>query len=106
MFGIQGGANESVLEGIANDETQYIVNEIITNKVENPATIDKTTLIADGVDAATISVLPNPSLIYVNDEIYTVIDGVFGFTVDTPGNYIVRCTAFPYLIKEFIVNAS
>jgi len=106
MIGIQAEFGQSVIEGVANDTTQFIDNTVVIDKSENPATIDKATIHADGVDIVTISTLPNPTIINLSGEKYIVSDGVFSFTVDTPGAYVINCDAFPYLVKEFIVNAS
>jgi hypothetical protein len=72
-----------------------------------PATIDKTTMAANGIEIATVSNLPNPSDVCVGlSEAYRVTDGVFEFSVDTPGSYKIKCWSPYYLEKEFTVNAS
>ena len=71
-----------------------------------PCEIDKTTMVADGVDSATITILPNPSEVDVEGTIYAVTDGLFEFTVDTPGEYLVDCYSDGYVSRRFIVNAS
>lgn len=96
-----------VFEGVANDTIQYIVSgEIIVNKPINPATITKLTMTANAIDTVTVSNLPNPSSVVLEGVNYTVTDGAFGFTVDTVGIYTIKVMSFPYLDKEFRVNAS
>lgn len=61
MASAQAGAGEAVLVGVsANPETDYV--DVATGTIKpRPAlslTIDKTTIAADGVDAATISGIP------------------------------------------------
>jgi hypothetical protein len=102
------GVLEEAIEGEAHDLTQYINTEdqTVVNKTENPATINKTDISANGVDSATISGLPTDSLVTANNMSYEVTDGIFEFTIDSIGIYVIRCDSFPYLIKEFTVNAS
>jgi len=101
--------DEAAIEGTADDLTQYINPDTleITDKSDLPAILDKTEIIANAQDQAIISGLPNPTVVTV-DEIgaYEVTDGDFEFTVDTSGEYQIICKAFPYLDKEFTVNAS
>ena len=99
-------AGRALLEGIANDMTQYIVTGTVADKVENPATIDKTEISADGIDVATILDLPDFTTIWFDGTEYVVTDGIFEFTIDTPGEYVIRCESFPYLDKEFTVYAN
>jgi hypothetical protein len=73
---------------------------------EIPAVIDKTAIAADGVDVATISGLPNLSTITVAGiGKYSVTDGTFELTTQTPGIYQVLAEADGYLPKEFVVHA-
>jgi len=99
---------EDVIEGEAHDLTQYVIfpSLLVINKEANPASIDKISITADGIDTATISDLPNPTDVRINKDKYVVTDGTFEFTVDTTGTYIIICDAFPYLLKEFTVDAS
>jgi len=110
MIGVQlQEENAAFIKGKANDEIQYIdaVTSEILNKTELPATVDKIEILANEEDIVIISNLPNPSIVKINEaEGYEVTDGSFEFTVDTPGEYSLLCSAFPYLDKEFIVNAS
>jgi len=99
-------ATVEIMEGIANDLVQYVFDGVVTDKVENPAEISKTIMLANGVDTAIISNLPNPTTVWFDGVEYTVTDGIFEFTVDTPGELRIRCESFPYLDKEFMVNAS
>ena len=70
-----------------------------------PGLIDKTSLLADGVDSVVISGLPsllNGGLSDTTVSIegigsYQVDDGTFEFSIDTPGAYQIRVESFPYL---------
>ena len=70
-----------------------------------PGSISKTILSANAIDSIEISTLPNPCTITVNSDTYEVTDGVFEFTVDTPGTYIIKAECFPYQPKEWEVTA-
>ena len=74
---------------------------------DNPAVVDKTSITANETDLATISDIVVGSLIDVSGiGVYNVDDGVFQFSVDTPGSYSITCISPDYLNKEIIVNAS
>lgn len=99
---------ESVIEGNADDLTQYIdiINQTVVDKPAHPATINKVTMLADQLDRIIITNLPNPTTVIFCDTFYEVTDGDFDFTIDTPGEYKIICQSFPYLDKEFTINAS
>lgn len=100
---------ESYIDAQSNDILQYVLDGVIADKSISPAIIDKNDIVADGVDIATISNLPNPSTISIRilGISYVVSDGSFGFTIDTPGSYTIRCDGgCQYLEKEFVINAS
>jgi hypothetical protein len=109
MLSMQAGAGEIAIEGIAIDTTQYIdiATQLVVDKILIPCSINKTTMAADGVDSATISNLPNPSLIHIKDEgRWEITDGEFQFTVDTPGVYRITIISPIYLNVEYNVNAN
>jgi len=70
-----------------------------------PGSISKTTVSANAIDSIEISMLPIPWTITIDSETYEVTDGVFEFTVDTPGTYIIKAECFPYQPKEWEVTA-
>jgi len=79
----------------------------VVSTPDNPAIIDKTYITANDIDTATISELLNPSYISIATiGSYEVTDGIFEFSVDTPGAYIIKCWSQYYREKEFTVNAS
>lgn len=109
MFSIQAiEPDDKVIEGVANDITQRIniVTEAVVNKAAAPTVIDKTSMLANGIEEATISNLINPSIVTIDRNRYTVTDSTLAFTIDTSGEYTILCESFPYLDKEFTVNAS
>ncbi len=110
MFFIQAsGMGEAVIEGTANDVTQYVdlLTLNILDKTVMHCSINKTTMIADNVDSITISNLPNPSRVNIKEEgSWFVTDSIFVFTTDTPGKYIITCTVDIYLKVEYTINAN
>jgi len=106
MVDIQAQTGESVMEGIANDVTQYILDGIVIDKSAMSLSTDKIIITANGVDASITTGLPNPSDIYVNNmKQGTITDGVLEFTADTPGTYKIKIMSFPYFDYEFEVIA-
>lgn len=99
---------ESMIADPANTFNTLYYNhatEQITARPLITATINKNTITADDTDTAIISTLPTPCTVTVDDDVYEVDDGVFEFTVDTPGTYIIKAECFPYQPKEWEVIA-
>lgn len=89
-------------------DTHYVSNGQIVTKAPLPA-IDKTTVIANGSDVATVSGLPNPTKFAIPQilDFGEVTDGVLELTFDTPGQYKVFLDAGPaYLRSEVTIHAT
>ena len=98
---------DEIIAGEADINNHYIVGGVLTTRPANPATIDKTEIIANGRDVAVISNLPNPSeVLIIPIGRYTVTDGSIEFSTDTAGDYKITISSFPYLDKEFTVHAN
>ena len=69
------------------------------------ALLSKQILTADSIDSITLSPLPIPCTITVDEVSYEVTDGEFEFSVDTPGIYEIKATSFPYLETVWEVTA-
>lgn len=74
------------------------------DRLPMPGTLDKTQILADGTDLATIHNLPGCTVTFKGQQ-YPVEDGSFEFTADIPGTFIVAIEAFPYLPATFTVEA-
>jgi hypothetical protein len=78
--------------------------------VDRPtASIDKINLVADGVDAATLSNLPEPCTVRINGHVYEVTGGELVITASTPADYHIQIKdddAFPLQAFEATVEAS
>ncbi len=103
----QAGYGESWLVGSANPCFQYVdlVTGLIAQRPTMPGTLDKPQILADGLDLATISNLPQPCTVTFAGQTYLVEDGEFAFTADIHGSYIVEVEAFPHLPATFTVEA-
>jgi hypothetical protein len=104
----QAGPGEQGIEGFAKDTLHYIdatYPPTIHEKTEMQATIDKTEILSDGTDEATISNLPIPCTLSVNGDMYQVEDGEFSLSTEIPGTYEIVCSSVINLTKTFSVEA-
>lgn len=106
---------ESSLEGVADSQTQYISGGAITARPSITATWNKTTIAANGADAAVLgATLPNPTTVSVkvpagavspSDE--TVTGGSFSLATPIAGSYAVTVTPpFPTRVHTQTITAS
>jgi len=108
MAAMQAQVGETVIEGTANDATQYILAGVVTDKPQLALTPDKTTVIADGVDVSTTLSVPNPTNVVITgpaNDSFQVTDGSLELTFDTAGTYTVTLSAFPYLDQTIEITA-
>lgn len=114
LFDSQSLSGESVIEGEANDEEEYILAGVITPRPEITAIWNKTAISADGADTATFgSTLPNPTDISVmvpdgaiSPEVETVTSGTFEFATPIVGEYTLSIVPpFPYQPISQVITA-
>lgn len=84
----------------------FVNNEEIAIRPSNPATISALILSADSIDSITISSLPIPCNVTIDDATYEVTDGSFEFSTPLIGEYVIKLESFPYESKEFLVTAA
>lgn len=104
------GEGHGALEAEGTPETHYVAT--LGDRVlsaERPELIvatvdDKTTLVADGVDSITLTGLPDPCDIIIDDPdptvettVTEVTGGGFVFVADDPGVYTVEVRRWPFL---------
>ena len=109
QYQYQAKTGEGILAGgeVGADNTHYVLNGVLTAKIENPAIADKISITADGVDKVTISEIYNPSEVIVSYSAREIVtDGIMEITADDVCVIKVRCRSVPYLDKEFIINAT
>ncbi|MCK5608433.1 hypothetical protein KAR91_41515, partial [Candidatus Pacearchaeota archaeon] len=68
--------------------------------------IDKTSMLADGSDTINISDLPNKTIIELDGQVFEIDDGIFTFTIDTPGTHKLKVRTGIDLPEEIEINAS
>jgi hypothetical protein len=99
-----------IVEGLGADDTHYIDISVtpvtIETKTDLSADFDKLTVTANGTDTATLSTLPNPCTVYVDEVATIVTDGSFEFTADAVGTYSIRVSEVSYIRKDWIINAN
>ncbi len=104
------GDSFTVLEtgGTIEPQQNYVVmldsGPVILDRPDLPYAVDKTVILADGEDAATISGLSDPSDVVIDDPdpmsetiTATVTGGSFEFSADVPGLYTIQIARFPFL---------
>lgn len=69
------------------------------------ATWDKTKIVADGVDYATLSPLPIPCKVAVDGVEHLVTDGSFEFAASTPGDYHITVDQLEYQYTQWFIDA-
>lgn len=86
-----------------SDATHYVSGGSVALREEwTSATLDRTDILSDNADAATLSGLPDPCWVIVNGVPTEVVAGTYEITADTPGLTIVemigRYIGGPWLI--------
>lgn len=104
MFTIQIQPGEAGFEGSANDATQYIKNGVVTDKPPPTATLSKSAISLS--ETVTISKLPIPSKLRIEQTTYDVPDGELTVNFNLPGTYRIECSALNYLPQSFEVVVS
>jgi hypothetical protein len=107
----------ALVETASDPATQYIqVLDGIAEAVDKPelvVDIDKTEILADDEDFATLTGLPDPCEIIVDDPDPTVettttqvFGGGFEFAAATPGVYTIEVRRFPFLPLKVEITAT
>ena len=79
------------VEGSHFGKPVYVVDGVVTNRPANPAVLT----------GATLSNLPVPCDIRVNQTVYKCTEDHAELTFDQPGTYTILVSAWPYLDGEF-----
>lgn len=93
---MQARDGETVVEGHWPDDEYYFDGDQPKPKKEITPTFSKKTLAADGTDSITISGIPAPCRVALEETVYDVPDGVFEFTVDQLGVHAIQIRATHY----------
>lgn len=88
-------AGGSLVLGVANLATDYVLSGVITPRPANPSTIS----------GMTISNVPNPSTVTIAGESPTAVtDGEIELSFTQPGTYNVQVSSWPALAATFSVT--
>lgn len=111
-----GAANRALKIGVINADLEYAPGGVKTPRPTfNPLTLllDKTAILANGVDAATISGVPAGTTVKVFKDsdafprgVAVVNDGTLVLRVDTAGVYRLVLENFPTQVTSFTVTAT
>ncbi len=71
-----------------------------------PGTWDKTDILADGTDAATLSGVPHGTEVECDGVIYVIDDGDFSLATSTPGEFIVTARHPRFIWQTWSIHAS
>lgn len=81
--------------GVGKAETHYVSNGEVTLRPEQLTTLT----------GMTLNNLPTPCQIIIDDISYEVDESTVELEFDEPGAHNIKVVAFPYLDKEFTVEA-
>ena len=96
----------TIAKGQPDLENDYIKDGKITKRLEMPVTVDKTSIVADEKDKATISGIPKGTSIIIEGTDQGICDdGYAEIKADYKGTYKVKLVCWPYLDKEIEINA-
>lgn len=110
-----GATTRAVGAGVIVPATEYAPGGVRTARpVFNPAiALDKSAIIANATDAATLSAIPSGSVVRVHKDqdqfpraVMTITDGTLVLRVDTAGRYRITVSNFPTQDAVFTVTAT
>lgn len=89
---------------------KYIVDGQLVTRPTQATTVDKTTLVADGVDMITVSNAPMGTFtathVKTDDKVSGDINATDTFSTTIPGTYKIKIESFPYLDFETTIEAT
>lgn len=98
--------SEPYIEGNGEPGKEYYVDISVPEIIPRPQmtlVTDKSSIAADGVDAATISSIPEGAVV---EGVTIGADGELIFTTTDPAEHKLVFSLFPYLDAEVTINAS
>lgn len=100
--------NESCIiidEPLDNPTAHYVHDGEVKPRPPMPATLDKTTITADDTDEATLTGLPDPCTVTIDETTHKVTGGSLTITSPMPATYNITCRAWPYLDGDYTLKA-
>lgn len=90
-------------------KNHYVKDGQLVDRPTTPATLNKVTLAADGVDVVTMSDVPDGSFAATNivtkEAVTGAISGIDTFSTTIPGTYEIKIESWPYLDFEATIEA-
>ncbi len=93
MVEIQAQGSETAIQAVGSDVDDYVVQDIVTKRPNNPTTLSDTTL----------SNLPVPCTIKVNTTEYACTDTSATLSLTYSGTYKIVVEAWPHLDAVFTI---
>lgn len=106
MLSYQAKTNESILIGNYPPDKYYIANYLPRTKVAYSLNISKTTITADGIDQSTITNIPVNTVVTINENSYTVNDGVIEISSSEITTLTITFSNLYYLNTMVTINAN
>jgi hypothetical protein len=75
----------------------YMAADGVTERPALPVHLSRTEIKADGKRMATITGLPQPTTVVINDEAHVIADGRLDLVSDMPAEYRITIDRWPYL---------
>ena len=102
-YNIQTKNTENIIEGIFPSDKYYVVNNIPILKTEFEDVSDRQISINS---ATTFINLPNPTLIYIENNLQTTTDGIFEISFNYEGTYYLIFKSVSKYDKEIKIEVS
>lgn len=98
---------EFMLQVDSNDELEYINDGQLTPRLAMPCSLDKLTVISDGLDCVALAGVPIGAEVFSDGILLGIADGSdVEVEYDLPGTYPLKIRLFPYLDFEEVIDAS
>lgn len=96
---------EYLQTSVRNCDNVYVLDGEI---VERPRLNSKGGVLqikADGIDSVSFHKIPVGSTVTLDDQLYEINDGVFVFTTEKQGRYVLKFDVFPFLDEIIEIEA-
>jgi hypothetical protein len=84
----------------------YVENGSLVPRATLNATWSKTTIAANGTDAAVLSGLPDPCTVMIDGEPHEITGGSLEFAASSPGVYRISIDEVQYLPEQWEITAT
>lgn len=103
-----GNTEHGILKQDSDPSLHYVSTlggePVVMDRPDMPVQTDKSTITADGIDELTLTGLPDPCEIVIDDpdpavetSVITATGGGFVFVAENPGTYTVQVNQHPFL---------